>query len=362
MLNLRGPEGDLGVIVARFQTPYLTEGHRELIDSVAARHNKFAIVLGVANVVPTVKNPLDFATRYRMLQDTYPGVEVLAINDVRSDDLWSHNLDRMIRLLHPHEKVVLYGSRDSFITHYTGRFQTAELDEIHGINATLARKQAYHTVRPSEDFRRGVIYATANKYPSHALCVDVAVVDFRKAARVLLGRKKEDPEGQWRFFGGHVNPGEKAKHAGVREVTEEAGCTIGEMEYVDDTPIDDWRYNGTKDGAYTIFYVGHYLSGPVRAGDDVDEVKWFDMVLLEEAMIVKEHHVLLDALLRKYSLRGDENHGEVTSEYTDVRKFSFNHVDGKKVYAGPVPAENVNWSDTKMSLEGLDKGTWSDKL
>ncbi len=353
MLNLRGPDGDMGVIVARFQTPYLTEGHRELIETVMKRHNKFAIVLGLANVVPTVKNPLDFATRYRMLQDAYPGVEVMAINDVRSDELWSATLDRMIRNLHPHEKVVLYGSRDSFIKHYTGRFATAELDEIHGINATMARKEAYHDVRASEDFRRGAIYATANKYPSHALCVDVAVVDIGKAFRVLLGRKKEDPEGQWRFFGGHVNPGEKAKAAGRREVTEESGCSVGRMEYVDDTPIDDWRYNGTKDGVYTIFFVGHYISGPTIAGDDVDEVKWFDIVQLHESMMVKEHHVLLDALLTKYGLRGEENHGEVTSEYIDYRNFHFEHQNGKKVYTSGIPAEHVDWAREK-NLEGLD--------
>lgn len=37
MLNIKGPEADLGVIVGRFQTPYLTTGHTELIETVRSR-------------------------------------------------------------------------------------------------------------------------------------------------------------------------------------------------------------------------------------------------------------------------------------------------------------------------------------
>ena len=60
MLNIKGPAGDMGVIVARFQTPYLTPGHCELIETVRSRHAKFAIVLGVARVIPTKTNPRPF--------------------------------------------------------------------------------------------------------------------------------------------------------------------------------------------------------------------------------------------------------------------------------------------------------------
>lgn len=142
MLELLGPEGDMGVIVARFQTPYLTDGHRELIETVRSRHKKFAIVLGIAKVIPSRKNPLDFATRVRMIQDAYPGTEILAIHDTRSDKQWSQQLDTTLRKLHPHEKIVLYGSRDSFIRHYSGKFKTAELDEVEGINASTPQRRA----------------------------------------------------------------------------------------------------------------------------------------------------------------------------------------------------------------------------
>ena len=343
MLNLLGPEGDMGVIVARFQTPFLTDGHRELIETVRSRHKKFAIVLGIAKVIPSRKNPLDYATRVRMIQDAFPGVEILAVHDTRSDKQWSQQLDSTLRKLHPHEKIILYGSRDSFIRHYSGKFATAELDEVEGINATAARKEAFHEIRASEDFRRGVMYAVANQYPKNVLCVDVAVVQKGKAFQVLLGSRTED-EGKWRFFGGHVNVGsETLEAAGRREAGEESGVSVGAMEYIGSTPIKDPRYDGTGDGIFTVFFVGHYHFGPVQAGDDIDEVKWFQVVDLNENMIVPEHHVLFDMFMKWAGLRGEDNRAVNDGEAYEYKNYRFDQQAGKKVYVDPIPAEKVNW-------------------
>jgi len=58
----------LGVIIARFQSPYLHEGHKTLIESVKKSHNKTVIVLGVSPVLGSRKNPLDFHTREKMIK------------------------------------------------------------------------------------------------------------------------------------------------------------------------------------------------------------------------------------------------------------------------------------------------------
>ena len=39
-------KADIGVIVGRFQVHDLTEGHRDLIDTVANRHDKVIVFLG----------------------------------------------------------------------------------------------------------------------------------------------------------------------------------------------------------------------------------------------------------------------------------------------------------------------------
>lgn len=292
----------MGVIVARFQTPYLTPGHRELIETVRARHRKFAIVLGIARVVPSRSNPLDHITRYKMIQDAYPGTLVYGIPDNRSDKLWSENLDMILRMYHPHEKIVLYGGRDSFVPHYSGKFPAVELDSALSESGTQLRMEAFHEVRETEDFRRGVCYATANQYSKKVVCVDAAVIDVGKAFRVLLAQKKEDGE-KWRFIGGHMD--QKTAEAAVRkEVSEEAGCSVDDVKYIGSAIIDDWRYRGNVDSIFTLFYEAKYVFGPVRAGDDVDRVQWFHWTDLTEDMFVDEHKVLFrmyrDHLLSRF--------------------------------------------------------------
>jgi bifunctional NMN adenylyltransferase/nudix hydrolase len=300
MLNIKGPAGDLGVIVARFQTPQLTPGHRELIDTVKARHRKVMIVLGVARVIPTKKNPLDFATRLQMLQDVYPGIEVLPINDQRDNTVWSKNLDQLVRAYHPHEQVVMYGGRDSFAQCYSGRFAVVELEAALGESGTQARQQAFHTVRNTEDFRAGICYAVANRYAIKNPTVDVAVM---RGNELLLAHKKEDGASRWRFVGGHIDLGETGEQAARREVQEETGVSISKLEYITSATIDDWRYTGSGDGIFTTLFLGHYAYGAARAADDVQDARWFAVDRITPDVIVPEHRALFEALMNKLAER-----------------------------------------------------------
>lgn len=333
MLNIKGPAGDMGVIVARFQTPYLTPGHCELIETVRERHAKFVIVLGVARVIPTKINPLDFATRQRMIQAAYPGTEVLALPDTRLDSDWSASLDQLLRIYHPHEKIVLYGGRDSFAQRYTGRFPTVDLEAALGETGTQARHEAFHRIRDGEGFRSGICYSVANRYPIKNPTVDVAV---ERDGQVLLAHKDEDGVGKWRFIGGHIDGGETAEQAGRREVKEEAGLTCHSLEYITSVSIPDWRYANSGDGIFTTFFAAQYGAGPVQAADDVQSVEWFDITKLSEHQIVPEHQVLLDAYLRFRGVRGTVE--TVNSDYS-VTVQEFEHIDGHKMVVSPTPFE-----------------------
>ncbi len=333
MLEIKGPEADLGVIVGRFQTPYLTPGHTELIETVRDRHKKFLICLGNARVIPSKTNPLDFATRSAMVQEAYPGTIILPIGDTRADVDWSNNLDALIRTLFPHEKVVLYGGRDSFALRYHGKFKTVELKSPISESGTHARKEAAHQVLSSRDFRAGICYALANRYPSLFPTVDTAVTEDDT---VLLGRKKEDGL-QWRFLGGHINPGEDAATAGRREAMEESGCDIGQMIHIGSVPIKDWRYEGTGDGIFTTFYEARYMGGSPKGADDINEVKWLHNKDLSAGLIVPEHHILLDLYLRHKGLRGVL---DVQSGY-EVKAYKYDTVNGVKIITSPIPADQV---------------------
>lgn len=340
MLNIKGPEADLGVIVGRFQTPYLTPGHVALIDTVRDRHKKFLICLGNARVIPSKTNPLDFATRSAMIQELYPGTIILPILDMRSDVDWSNNLDTLIRTLFPHEKVAIYGGRDSFALRYHGKFKTVELDSPISESGTHARKEASHQVIASRDFRAGICYALANRYPTHATTVDVAITKYSEdGTMVLIGNKAEDGD-MWRFPGGHINPGEKAETAGRREAMEETGVSVGTMRPIGTFPIQDWRYAGTGDGVMTSFFIGLHLGGKEKAADDLDKVIWADARKLTQFKFVPEHEILLDAYLRDQGLRGSlDIPGDTAYE---VKPVNFDTVNGVKTITSPIPAEKVN--------------------
>src|SRR6218665_3615127 len=108
----------IGVIVARFQSPYLHEGHHLLIQSVNQKHNKTIVVLGVSPVLGSRKNPLDFATREKMIKKAYPDAVVLPLPDHPLDTKWSQQLDTLLSQAFPGSSFNLYGSRDSFIPFY----------------------------------------------------------------------------------------------------------------------------------------------------------------------------------------------------------------------------------------------------
>ncbi len=130
-----------GVIVGRFQVPDLHAGHRFLIEHVRARHESLLVVLGTTNA-PDERNPLSYEARRDMLLETYPGIAIAPLSDHPSDAHWSALLDTLIR--EHAEDALLYGSRDSFLSVYTGVFRTTYIEPVPSTSGTEVRR-ALHT-------------------------------------------------------------------------------------------------------------------------------------------------------------------------------------------------------------------------
>ena len=292
---------DIGVIVGRFQVHQLHEGHKELIESVKARHKKVLIFLGNSSLLVTRNNPLDYPTRARMIQAAYPDVMVAPIKDEPTDEGWSKTLDSKIKDIYEQGSVLIYGSRDSFIPHYFGKFDTVELDPSINISATEIRNSVSMEIRESEDFRHGVVYAAYNRFPTSYQCVDIAMVDKRDSGNyyVALIRKNKDPEGLWRFPGGFVDVSDNnLEHAAKRELREE----VGEVEtsgcrYLGSFRVPDWRYLKEKDKIMTAFFFTEYNFGNLVAGDDADYVSFFPVDELAVDKIVDNHQPLFSTLI-----------------------------------------------------------------
>lgn len=289
-----------GVIVARFQTPFLHEGHFEMIRYVKERHNKVVIVLGVSVVKGSTRNPLDYTTRERMVKKSFPDVIVLPLSDYKSDAVWSQNLDKLLGITFPIEQFQLYGSRDSFIPYYSGKLKVEEIPKVGDHNASNLRHEISDKVMDSDDFRCGVIYGYYNMYPKTYTTVDIALFkDDNKS--LLLGYRKM--EGVWRLPGGFSDPtDENYEASALRELHEECGqLEVTPMQYVKSFKIDDWRFRSETDKIITLLYRTTLVFGQPKGADDLDEVRWFSLEeakeLLEQNKIVQEHCQMLAFLI-----------------------------------------------------------------
>lgn len=290
-----------GVIVARFQLPDLHEAHIELIQSVLDAHPKVLIFLGLSPLRGTTANPLDFAPRKQMLLEAYPpskypNLSIQYIKDQHDDAIWSKTLDGLIREnMAPNDSAVLYGSRDSFLTRYTGTFETRELVSTRFVSGSEIRAKVALAPQSNPLFRAGAIWATHQRFPVVYPTVDVIVFD-PKENRILLARKAN--EQAYRIVGGFTSPeDENYELAALRELAEETGLTVGlaGLRYVGSKKIDDWRYRTEVDKIITHLYVGYYSFGAPNADDDIAEARWFDVNYFRKGgTVVREHIPLME--------------------------------------------------------------------
>lgn len=129
-----------GVVIGRWQTPYLHEGHKKVIDTALTENDLVFILIGhkIGDQLDD-RNPYTFGERYKMISESYPQVLIGNLEDCPNDDeAWSRKLDRILDdIINP----TLYGSRDSFFTHYDGVVKYREVEEIPDVSATKIREQ-----------------------------------------------------------------------------------------------------------------------------------------------------------------------------------------------------------------------------
>jgi len=290
---------DVGVIIARFQLHELHEAHKDLINSVRANHQRVIIFLGLSPLKNTLNNPLEFKHRKSMIEDDFKDVEVHYIDDNRDDGVWSKNIDKQIaKWINPGQTVTLYGSRDSFLKCYHGKYTTCELESEVFVSATEVRKKIINSYPPTKDFRAGLIAATGLKYPTAYQTVDVAIVNEKNEFLMV----KKPGETKWRFVGGFSDVRSKSLEEDVkREVMEETGVEISEPEYIGSALIDDWRFRKEVDKIKTAMFVAKYMFGNPVGADDVEVAGWVPFKdLVDKDIVMPEHKVLIELLVKKF--------------------------------------------------------------
>lgn len=283
---------EVGVIVGRFQSSYIHKGYKELIEFVSNIHHRVIIFLGCNATKVSDHDPIPFWSRRAMLEEEFPDIEVYQIDDVGDVDKWSKILDAKIdSLLSPGNKAILYGSRDK--CKYTGKWVVTNVACSTEISSTEIRKHIGLKPQNSVKWREGVIYASQNRYPVVYPTVDIAVINLAKGD-ILLGRKPGAKA--WRFPGGFAEMSSASYELdAIRELKEETGLTAVNLEYIGSSLIDDPRYRQSKDRIKTLFYAVTTWKGDPIAGDDLEEVGWYDLNKLT-VELVPNHHILLKML------------------------------------------------------------------
>lgn len=273
---------ELGVIIARFQAPNLTDAHQYLLRQVATRVERVLILLGVAPVAFLRKNPLEFSLRYRMIlewwEKEFPGREVLILPlyDCFSDDEWVARVDQAISSVNINGPAILFCGPDGAGPWYAnagGKHPIEVLDSAGG-HASKIRYEL--TPRYSEDFRAGIIYALERRFVNPYPVIDAII---RDGDRILLGQKKIDrrEDGrEWRLIGGFVDIADDSLERAVqREVREETGLEISEPMYVGSAKVNDWRFRNGPEGILTSVFSCQRIFGAEKASDDIDALRWF---------------------------------------------------------------------------------------
>lgn len=244
----------LSVIIGRFQTPYLHEGHQELIATAKNYSENVLVLIGCTPATGTDKNPLDFESRKQMFNFN---CEIKPLYDMLSDQDWSNQIDDIIADLGFREATIFGGKDNSIEGYYHGNHKIKIINDI-GVHSSTALRKAVGRSGPrkSEDFRAGIIYAAENRYPIVYSTVDVIV---ERDQKFLIGKKGD----KFCFIGGFLDKEDVCvEDAAKRELFEETGLfdlPYG-IKYLGSLRIEDERYKGTKDSIMTNCFLAKILN------------------------------------------------------------------------------------------------------
>ena len=113
--------------------------------------------------------------------------------------------------------------------------------------------------------------------------------------KVLLTLRASDPQkGMWCLPGGFIEWGESPVEGAKRELYEETGITGENLSLIG---VYD-SISGTQQHVLLIAYLVIEWHGEPEAGDDADDVKWFDIDEIPQ-LAFKVHERILEELLKK---------------------------------------------------------------
>jgi NAD+ diphosphatase len=120
-----------------------------------------------------------------------------------------------------------------------------------------------------------------------------------KDDQVLLGKRQKDPsKGEWDTLGGFLEAGEHPLDGVKREMKEETGLELENLEFLG-VFMDTYEYQDMVYDTLNMYYVCNAKPGEMKAADDVGELKWFPIMDLPKVIAFKNGREALEMLKQK---------------------------------------------------------------
>lgn len=115
--------------------------------------------------------------------------------------------------------------------------------------------------------------------------------------KILLIKRGHEPfKGEWAVPGGRIEDNETAEECARREMKEETGLDVEPIKFTGlySDPNRDPR------GIIVAAFLVKRIGGDVRAGDDADEAKWFDLNALPK--LCSDHGKIVSEAIKRIPL------------------------------------------------------------
>lgn len=285
----------VGVIIGRFQTPELHEGHKALMTQ-AQKHSKQLVCVGIAKVSGTPNNPLDYPTIEQMIKEQYPKAIVMPLRDQPTNKEWTKKLNEIIQTMFSTDSVTIYcgraNSQSSVQSGYQGPHKLVEIDEVPNVSATNLRKAVGRSFDTSKAFRHGVIYGATNQFTRCDPVVDVCIWQQNEKGIFILLGSRDNEDGKLRLPGGHINADDlDGMQSAKREVMEETGLEVSDLQI-----LGQYRVISRDAPGYAMFttlYLAKYVFGSAQANDDLDGCIWIDIDKASNFLYADDHEKLV---------------------------------------------------------------------
>jgi NAD+ diphosphatase len=122
---------------------------------------------------------------------------------------------------------------------------------------------------PTDPDEGGHVRRCPNGHTHHPRTDPVVIMLVADGDRLLLGRRPPWPPGRYSCLAGFVEPGESLEAAVAREVLEEAGVTVGRVDYRLSQP---WPFPLSL----MLGFEATFVSGEAHVADqELEDVAWF---------------------------------------------------------------------------------------